>query len=863
MGALYLVQDLEAFGRLRVLKEMLDYVDPADYPDRATYEQAVHKAHERFEDEARILASLHHPGIPEIMAYFTELGRNYIVMEYVEGKDLNEGLTHVDEQGSLVAGQSYPADDVVRWAVQVCKILEYLAQRTPTPVIHHDIKPANLVLDKNTGDVRLVDFGTAQARLAAQVDVKPGLHKSSIFGTIGYAPPEQYQGKSVPKSDVYALAATMYHLLTDDDPQNHPMSFPWPTSLERRLVRALNRAIEPDLRRRSSAAQFRKALEQWLERPQDKKASRKRGDFRVVLGYVPDQMIDQTIEALQQELAVTETEATIKAYSSPLTILSTTSHPAAEKVVSQLEAAGAQARLVEVNESYSRSLGRGGLRQQLVTRGQTRKLVATKLGRDRRCHCFECGHDWTAPMGRGRRPPLECPQCKSRRWSLRRVFKCRVCGHEFAHGDQELPAKQLFPACPACGTIDWLSRDLPLLRVKGRRLDLGTVRLGQKASVEFAIANRGKGRLRGLIRCREPWLQVERSFVGEEVITLPIETELLDGDRRHQGIIDVLSNGGAQQVKLEFLAQTPERIRISRAILDFGQVDAEPAVRTLRVTNGGGGLLRGSVATDAPWLQVSSTELSGNAVDLSLVAQPTLMPAGQSLSSSLQLSTNGGDLTIPVRAQALPPILALLPASLEFLAVPPAEKRRMAVQVANAGTGHLQGRITSRPDWLRVSRTRWSDNAWELVVEVDGRRLADGLERTGAIHFASNGGEADLNVRAVALAPTLMVEPYAVDLGSVPVGARPRCRLQVTNLGSGSLTGTAHTTVPWLHVEPSQFSGKRARLTAWLNTKDLTPGRYSGNVEIESNGGQASVAIHLQVTQRQGWRQRLGGLFSR
>ena len=66
MGALYLVKDLGAFERLRVLKEMLDYVDPADYPDRSTYEQAVQRAHERFEDEARILASLHHAGIPAI-----------------------------------------------------------------------------------------------------------------------------------------------------------------------------------------------------------------------------------------------------------------------------------------------------------------------------------------------------------------------------------------------------------------------------------------------------------------------------------------------------------------------------------------------------------------------------------------------------------------------------------------------------------------------------------------------------------------------------------------------------------------------------------------------------------------------------
>ena len=131
-------------------------------------------------------------------------------------------------------------------------ILEYLAERKPTPVIHHDIKPANLVLDKHGGDIRLVDFGTAQVRLAAQADARIGMHRSSIFGTAGYAPPEQYQGKSVPQSDVFALAATMYHLLTDDDPQQHPMSFPWPASLPAGLERAMARAVEPDLRKRST-----------------------------------------------------------------------------------------------------------------------------------------------------------------------------------------------------------------------------------------------------------------------------------------------------------------------------------------------------------------------------------------------------------------------------------------------------------------------------------------------------------------------------------------------------------------------------------------------------------------------------------
>jgi hypothetical protein len=162
-----------------------------------------------------------------------------------------------------------------------------------------------------------------------------------------------------------------------------------------------------------------------------------------------------------------------------------------------------------------------------------------------------------------------------------------------------------------------------------------------------------------------------------------------------------------------------------------------------------------------------------------------------------------------------------------------------------------------------VSRKRWSGNAVDLIVEVDGRQLADGLQRTGVVHLSSNGGDGTLTVQAEALGPTLVVEPNGVDLGSVAAGGRARCRLRLGNLGSGRLSGTARTTAPWLHVEPGQFAGKGANLSVWLTTKGLSPGRYAGAVEIESNGGNTSVGIHVQITQRQSLRERLAGALSR
>jgi serine/threonine protein kinase len=256
MGALYLAADQGAFDRRCVVKELLDYYDPTDADE-------ARQAQERFETEARLLASLSHPGIPRIYSYFSEAGRHYIVMEHIDGETLERAVTHADHLGRTVPARPLPVEEVARHAIRVCRVLEYLADR-PTPVIHHDVKPANLIVDGTSGEVRLVDFGTAQARLqwATQTRLDPG--GATLFGSKGYAAPEQYQGRSEPRSDVYALAATVYHLLTDDDPAEHPFQFPEMGSLPAPLADALERALRPEVGRRSSAIEFRQALEAWL-----------------------------------------------------------------------------------------------------------------------------------------------------------------------------------------------------------------------------------------------------------------------------------------------------------------------------------------------------------------------------------------------------------------------------------------------------------------------------------------------------------------------------------------------------------------------------------------------------------------------
>ncbi len=211
MGAVYLVEDQKVFGKRLALKELLDtFTNPAE---RA---QAI----QQFEQEAQMLVSLSHPNLPQISDYFSERGRQYLVMECIEGETLEDILANTS--GFL------PEAQVVDWVVQICDVLEYLHSRQP-PVIFRDLKPDNMMLGK--GDrIKLIDFGIARL-------FRPGKSKDTqIMGSPGYAAPEQYgTGQTDARSDIYSLGATMHELLTKRDPSTQPHVFP--------PCKALNNAV--------------------------------------------------------------------------------------------------------------------------------------------------------------------------------------------------------------------------------------------------------------------------------------------------------------------------------------------------------------------------------------------------------------------------------------------------------------------------------------------------------------------------------------------------------------------------------------------------------------------------------------------
>ncbi|MFN2290009.1 MAG: PQQ-binding-like beta-propeller repeat protein [Anaerolineae bacterium] len=197
MGAVYRARDLRfsSVTKIVAVKEMNNTA-----PDPRVRRISL----QNFEREANILASLSHPAIPKIFDYFSEANRSYLILEFVEGQTL-ESL--IEERK-----QPFNPEEVVEWGLQVCDVLAYLHGHEP-PVIFRDLKPGNLML-RTDGRLMVIDFGIAKLFEHGQ--------RGTMIGTEGYSPPEQYRGVAEPRGDLYALAATMHHMLSGRDPRLEP-----------------------------------------------------------------------------------------------------------------------------------------------------------------------------------------------------------------------------------------------------------------------------------------------------------------------------------------------------------------------------------------------------------------------------------------------------------------------------------------------------------------------------------------------------------------------------------------------------------------------------------------------------------------
>lgn len=255
MGNIYLADDTRLKGRKCAVKEVV-YED--NLPD-----EILNEAREQFQREASVLARLDHPNLPKVSDYFSIQDKDYLIMDYVPGKDVRALLLDAQRKNEFL-----PEKTVLDWISQLADALMYLHGQEP-PIVHRDIKPSNLKVTPE-GYIKLVDFGLVKI-------LNPGEDTITIIqgqGTLLYTPLEQYGGSdnhTDARSDLYALGATMYHILTGKPPldarqrfinpllQLHPREHNPKISLrtEKAILWALE--VHPDQRPRS-AEEFTKFL---------------------------------------------------------------------------------------------------------------------------------------------------------------------------------------------------------------------------------------------------------------------------------------------------------------------------------------------------------------------------------------------------------------------------------------------------------------------------------------------------------------------------------------------------------------------------------------------------------------------------
>jgi len=232
MGAVYRAEDLRLEGRICALKEIC--------PDPDATPEALAQAQEQFRREAVTLARLDHPNLPKVSDTFSERRREYLVMDFVEGRDLRQMLEEKRRRGQFLDEQQ-----VLEWADQLCNALTYLHDQDP-PVLHRDIKPANIKLTPG-GLIKLVDFGLVKLLAADDSRTVTVLQGR---GTVAYTPLEQYGGDTGHtdiRSDIYSLGATLYHLLTNQPPLDAKQRFLNPNALI--FPREINPRISPNTER--------------------------------------------------------------------------------------------------------------------------------------------------------------------------------------------------------------------------------------------------------------------------------------------------------------------------------------------------------------------------------------------------------------------------------------------------------------------------------------------------------------------------------------------------------------------------------------------------------------------------------------
>ena len=511
MGYIYLAKDKRLYDRLCIVKQVKEPVrSDADL--------------KKLEEEARRMAKLSHPNVAMILDHFVEGDYYFLVVERISGKTLSE--VFAERHGQLME------DEVVSWAISICDVVSYIHGEG---IVHRDISPDNIMLTKERS-IKFVDFGTLR-------DLRYITTKGTAgMGKYGYTPPEQWQGRPVPQSDIFALGATIYYLLTGSlplskeylsgqGPQRQDFSPSFPPirtknpSISPQLEAVLTKALQLDVSNRyTSAAEFGQVLRS-LEKA-------------TVLKYRPVEeaklmpVLSVDAERLNFADVIVGTRATRtltvrNTGTGRLTGKITTSHPWLKVSPTRIDLeTGEQTVLVTVDARY--------LYWGVSVEGNIN--IDTNGGAAN----VDVSLSTAATIAKPAKE-LATAGTKRRNWLLFIIIGFIVLVPLLVIG-RNISNEWHIP----------MSIKTPKLAVNLESIDFADIEAGASSTKELALSNSGGGTLTGTLTTTKQWLKVEPATINlsttSQTIKLTVDTTGLSADLNDTGIVSINTNGGNADV---------------------------------------------------------------------------------------------------------------------------------------------------------------------------------------------------------------------------------------------------------------------------------------------------------------------------
>jgi hypothetical protein len=410
----------------------------------------------------------------------------------------------------------------------------------------------------------------------------------------------------------------------------------------------------------------------------------------------------------------------------------------------------------------------------------------------------------------------------------------------------------------------------PSLQVRPRGFDFEVIPANMKAIAEIQIRNKGQGYLTGHVESPFPWLTIPSPTfgcrAGETVVVKVVARgrRLPSGRTGSPQAILVTSNGGQAWLEARAESSQPE-LAVEPAMLDFGPITRSGShVTHLTLFNRGGGLLSGQVTSQVPWLRVRRPAFrcpAGASARIAVELIGQQMPAEATnatrMRRALVVDSDSGQATIAIAWMWAQPGLAIDVTALDFGAVERGVRLERTLTLSNPGTADLVGQVSSKVDWLTVHPPEFRCPPGEtqtIRVTCDTARLPGGDTLAAeAIRIEANAGQQALAAAVEVLAAELVVEPAALDLGTVRDGDDVEMTVMVSNQGSLPWQGEIRSNVPWLGVEPEMLlcePGHFVPLTAVLDTTAFEAGgewTVKDALQIAGQGEERAIAAHVAL----------------